>query len=78
MNRYRFIGGIVLMVLAALLFFFAETPVAVPIGVLVVGIALVASARRRSRSNPVRCRSRTLADLPTRPSCWVKTSLPLS
>jgi len=49
MNRYRFIGGIVLMILAALLFFFTEPPVAVPIGVMVVGIALVASARRRSR-----------------------------
>ena len=49
MNRFLFIFGIALMVLAALLFFFAEPPVAVPIGVLVVGIALVASARRRSR-----------------------------
>jgi hypothetical protein len=49
MNRYRFIGGIALMVLAASLFFFTEPPVAVPIGVLVVGIALVATSRRRSR-----------------------------
>ena len=49
MNRYRFIGGIVLMLMAALIFFLAEAPVAVPIGLLVVGIALVASARRRSQ-----------------------------
>ena len=49
MNRYRFIGGIVLMVMAASIFFFAETPVAVPIGLLVVGIALVATSRRRAR-----------------------------
>ena len=49
MNRYRFIGGIVLMVMAALIFFLAETPVAVPIGLLVVGIALVAVSRRRAR-----------------------------
>lgn len=49
MNRYLFLGGIILMVLAALLFFFAETPVPVPIGLLVVGIALVATSRRRSR-----------------------------
>jgi hypothetical protein len=48
-NRFRFIGGIVLMVLAASLFFFAETPVAVPIGLLVVGIALVAISRRKAR-----------------------------
>ncbi len=47
MNRVRFVFGIAMMVLAALLFFVAEPPVAVPIGVLVVGIALVASARRR-------------------------------
>jgi hypothetical protein len=49
MDKYRFIGGIVLMVLAASLFFFAETPVAVPIGLLVVGIALVAVSRRKAR-----------------------------
>ena len=45
---YRFMAGIVLM-LAAVVIFFAEAPVAVPIGVLVVGIALVASGRRRSQ-----------------------------
>ena len=49
MNKYRFIGGIALMVMAALIFFLAETPVAVPIGLLVVGIALVAVSRRRAR-----------------------------
>jgi hypothetical protein len=49
MNKYRFIGGIVLMVMAASLFFFAEPPVAIPIGLLVVGIALVAVSRRRAR-----------------------------
>ena len=49
MNRYLFIGGILLMVMAALIFFLAETPVAVPLGLLVVGIALVAAARRRGR-----------------------------
>jgi len=48
-HRYQFIGGIVLMVLAALIFFLADASIAVPITVLVVGIALVASSRRRSR-----------------------------
>jgi hypothetical protein len=48
-NRYLLIGGIALIVLAAGIFFFAETPVAIPIGVAVVGIALIASSRRRSR-----------------------------
>jgi hypothetical protein len=37
------------MVLAAFIFLLADTSIAVPIGVLVVGIALVASSRRRSR-----------------------------
>ncbi len=49
MNKYRFVGGIVLMVMAALIFFLAEAPVAVPIGLLVVGIALVAISRRRAQ-----------------------------
>ena len=47
--RYQFIGGIVLMVLAALIFFLADTSPAVPIPLLVVGIARVATSRRRSR-----------------------------
>ena len=49
MNRYLFVGGILLMIMAALIFFLADAPVAVPIALLVVGIALVAQARRRSR-----------------------------
>ena len=48
---YRFMGGIVLM-LVAVVIFFADAPIAVPIGVLVVGIALVASGRRRSQKPP--------------------------
>ena len=51
MADYRFMGGIVLM-LAAAVIFFADAPVAVPIGLLVVGIALVATGRRRSRKPP--------------------------
>ena len=49
MNWYLFVGGLLLMVMAALIFFLAETPVAIPIGLLVVGIALVAVSRRRAR-----------------------------
>jgi hypothetical protein len=44
-----FIGGIALMILGAVIFFFADTPVPIPIGVLVVGIALVAVSRRRAQ-----------------------------
>ncbi len=48
MAGYRFMAGIFLM-LVAVVIFAADAPVAVPIGVLVVGIALVASGRWRSR-----------------------------
>ena len=49
MNWYLFVGGLLLMVMAALIFFLADTPEAVPIGLLVVGISLVAVSRRRAR-----------------------------
>ncbi len=48
MASYRFMAGIVLM-LAAVVIFFADAPIAAPIGVLVVGIVLVVSGRRRSQ-----------------------------
>jgi hypothetical protein len=51
MLRARFIGGLVMMVAAALLMLFAkeDVPLPVALGLLVVGIALVASARRRGK-----------------------------
>jgi hypothetical protein len=49
-KRNQLIGGIVLLVLAALVFLTLDTDSSVPIaaGLAVVGIALVASSRRRS------------------------------
>jgi hypothetical protein len=48
MLRLRFIGGVLMMVAGAILMLFAgeDVPLPVAIGLLVVGIALVASARR--------------------------------
>ena len=47
-KRNRFIGGIVLLVLAALAFLFLSTDASVPVAItlMVVGIALIASSRR--------------------------------
>jgi hypothetical protein len=47
MKKARFIGGLLLIAAAAVLFFANwDTPVSVPIALLVVGIALVATSRR--------------------------------
>ncbi len=48
MLRLRFIGGVLMMVAGAVLMLFAQEDVPLPValGLLVVGIALVASARR--------------------------------
>jgi hypothetical protein len=50
-NRGRLIGGILLLVAAALIFVGLDSSSSVPIsgGLAVAGIALVASSRRRSR-----------------------------
>jgi hypothetical protein len=48
MLKLRFFGGVLMMVAGAVLMLFAgeDIPLPVAIGLLVVGIALVASARR--------------------------------
>ena len=50
-DRARLIGGIALLVLAALLFLLPSAsdpvPVPIPIGLMAVGVALIAVARRR-------------------------------
>jgi len=48
-KRNQLIGGIGLLVLAALIFLFLETSASIPIAITltVVGIALVATSRRR-------------------------------
>lgn len=48
MLRLRFIGGVLMMLAGAVLMLFAQEDVPLPValGLLVVGIALVASARR--------------------------------
>jgi hypothetical protein len=46
-KRARFIGGLLMIVAAAVVFFaVSDAPLPVPIALLVVGIALVATARR--------------------------------
>jgi hypothetical protein len=48
MKRARFIGGLILVVAAALVFIANwDAPLPVPITLLIVGIALIATARRR-------------------------------
>ena len=51
MQRYRLIGGICFLIAAALVFFALESSATVPIagGLAVVGIALIATSRRRAR-----------------------------
>jgi hypothetical protein len=51
MWRFQFVGGLLMMVAAAILLLFAREDVSLPValGLLVVGIALVASARRRGK-----------------------------
>jgi hypothetical protein len=48
-KRARLIGGIVLLALAALIFLFLETSASIPVAITltVVGVALVATARRK-------------------------------
>ena len=48
MRRNQLIGGIALLVIAALIFLFIETSASVPVAITltVVGIALVATSRR--------------------------------
>ena len=49
MRNARFIGGLVLILAAALVFFLNVTTVPLPVAItlLIVGIALVATARKR-------------------------------
>ena len=48
-KRYQLIGGIGLLVLAALIFLLLKTSASIPVAITltVVGIALVATSRRR-------------------------------
>jgi hypothetical protein len=48
MKRARFIGGLLLIAAAAVIFLFKamDTSIAVPIALAVVGIALIATSRR--------------------------------
>lgn len=45
-NRYKFLGGVAILVLAALIFFIMETSSSIPIaiGLAMVGIALIANS----------------------------------
>ena len=47
MKRSRFVGGIFLLVLAAVIFLFTDAPVPVRISLTVVGIALVAVSKKK-------------------------------
>jgi len=51
-KRNQFIGGIVLLVLAAAIFLFLKTSASVPVAITltVVGVALVAVSRRKQRA----------------------------
>lgn len=51
MNRYRLIGGILMLFAAALIFVGLDSDSSLPIaiGLAVVGIALIATSRRRAR-----------------------------
>jgi len=48
-NRYQLLGGIFLLVLAALIFLILETSNSIPIAITltIVGIALIATSRRK-------------------------------
>lgn len=48
-KRNQLIGGVGLLVLAALIFLFLETSASIPVAItlMVIGIALVATSRRR-------------------------------
>lgn len=48
-NRYKFLGGVAILVLAALIFFIMETSSSIPIaiGLAMVGIALIANSRKK-------------------------------
>ena len=50
MNRNRFMGGIVLLILSALAMLFLDGDASLPVAItlLVVGVALIASGRRRN------------------------------
>jgi hypothetical protein len=52
MVKGRFIGGLLMMLAGAIIMLFAQDniPLPVSIGLLVVGIALIASSRRRAKS----------------------------
>ena len=47
MKNARFIGGIILLVLAAVIFLFTDSPVPIGISLTVVGVALIAVSRKR-------------------------------
>ena len=50
MKNSRFYGGVALLLLSALAFLFLSTDASIPVAItlMVVGIALIASSRRRS------------------------------
>ena len=49
MNRYRLLGGIFLLILAALIFLILETVNSIPVTVtlMAVGIALITTSRKK-------------------------------
>ena len=49
MSRYSLLGGVLFLVAAAILFLGTDVTVPVPMALAVVGIALVATSRRRMR-----------------------------
>jgi hypothetical protein len=53
MNRYRLLGGIFLLVLAALIFLILEMVNSIPVTVtlMAVGIALITTSRKKMHNN---------------------------
>ena len=49
MNKYRFAGGILLLVAAGIFMLATDVVISIPISLMVVGMALVATSRKRRR-----------------------------
>ena len=49
MARYRLLGGVLMLVAAAIFFLATDVTVPVPAALAVAGIALIATSRRRMR-----------------------------
>lgn len=50
MHKYRFIGGVILVVISVIMFFAGYGTTAGRIAIAVIGLALIAVARKKMRS----------------------------